>query len=70
MRARADVHTYVLEGDGMRLELEEVVPVGRRSIEVMVGQSVSFALEKNSVYVKDSEGKEHKLRVTKKTATP
>lgn len=70
MRAMADVHRYVLEGDGIRLELEEVVPVGRRSIDVTVGESVSYALEKNSVYVKDAEGKEHKLRVTKKTAKP
>jgi hypothetical protein len=70
MRAMADVHTYVLEGDGVRLELEEVVPVGRRSIDATIGESVSFALEKNSVYVKDADGKEHKLRVTKKTATP
>jgi hypothetical protein len=70
MRAMADVHTYVLEAEGIRLELEEVIPVGRRSIDAIVGQAVSFALEKNSVYVKDADGKEHKLRVTKKTATP
>jgi hypothetical protein len=28
---------------------------------------VTFALEKNTVYVKDADGTEHKLRVTKKT---
>jgi hypothetical protein len=70
MRAMVDVRTYVIEGDGVRLELEEVVPVGRRSIDATVGGSVSFALEKNNVYVKDADGKEHKLRVTKKTSTP
>ena len=67
LRAMADVRTYVIEADGLRLELEDVVPVGRRSIDVTVGDAVTFALEKNVVYVKDSDGKEHKLRVTKKT---
>ena len=57
----------VIETDGVRLELEDVVPVGRRSIDVTVGDAVTFALEKNVVYVKDKDGKEHKLRVTKKT---
>jgi hypothetical protein len=67
----ADVRTYVIEADGLRLELEEVVPIGRRSIDVTVGDAVTFALEKDVVYVKDSDGKEHKLRVTKKpTASP
>jgi hypothetical protein len=70
MRAMADVRTYVIEAEGLRLELEDVVPVGRRSIEVTVGAPVTFALEKNAVYVKDADGKEHKLRVTKKTTLP
>lgn len=67
LRAMADVRTYVIETDGVRLELEDVVPVGRRSIDVTVGDAVTFALEKNVVYVKDKDGKEHKLRVTRKT---
>lgn len=70
MRAMADVRTYVIEAEGLRLELEDVVPVGRRSIEMTVGAPITFALEKNTVYVKDADGKEHKLRVTKKTTLP
>jgi hypothetical protein len=67
MRAMADVHTYVIETDTLRLELRDVVPVGRPSIDAPIGSSVTFALEKNTVYVKDAAGVERKLRVAKKT---
>jgi hypothetical protein len=71
MRAMAEVRVYVIETDDLRLELREVVPVGRRSIgaqiDARIGEEVTFALEKNSVYVRDADGTEHKLRVTKKT---
>lgn len=66
MRAEADVRLYVIETDTLRLELEDVVKVNTRSLDAVVGLPVTFALEKNSVYVKDSAGVEHKLRVTKK----
>jgi hypothetical protein len=68
MRAMADVRTYVIETDDLRLELEDVVPVGRRTVDVTVGAAVTFALEKNAVYVRDPDGKEYRLRVTKKLA--
>ena len=67
MRAEADVRTYVIETDVLRLELEDVVKVNSRSIDAVIGLPVTFALEKNSVYVRDADGIEHKLRVTKKT---
>jgi hypothetical protein len=70
MRALADVRTYVIETDDLRLELEDVVQVNKRSIDAVVGLPVTFALEKNSVYIRDSDNIEHKLRVTKKTAKP
>jgi hypothetical protein len=70
MRALADVRTYVIETDELRLELEDVVQVNKRSIDAVAGLPVTFALEKSSVYIRDSEGIEHKLRVTKKTAKP
>jgi hypothetical protein len=70
MRAMADVKTYVIETDDLRLELEDVVQVNTRSIDAVVGLPVTFALEKNSLYVRDSDGVEHKLRVTKKTSRP
>ncbi len=68
MRAMADVRTFVIETADLRLELEDVVPIGRRSLDVTIGAPVTFAIEKNAVYVRDPDGKEHKLRITKKTA--
>jgi hypothetical protein len=66
MRAMADVRRFVIETDEMRLEMEDTVPIGRRSIDVTVGGMVTFALEKNAVYVRDPDGTEHKLRLVKK----
>jgi hypothetical protein len=68
MRAMADVCVYVIETDELRLELRDVVPMGRRSVDASIGQPVTFALEKNSVWVRSENGLEHKLRLTKKTA--
>jgi hypothetical protein len=67
MRALADVRTYVIETDDLRIELQDVVSVNKRSVDAIIGQPVTFALEKNTLYVKDADGAEHKLRVTKKT---
>ena len=66
LRALADVRTFVIENDDVRVELEDVVPIGKRSAEMVVGEPVTFAVEKNSVYIKDADGKEYRLRVTKK----
>jgi hypothetical protein len=66
MRALADVRTYVIETEDLRIELQDVVSVNKRSVDAVVGQPVTFALEKNTLYVKDADGAEHKLRVTKK----
>jgi hypothetical protein len=66
MKAQADVKTYVIETDTLRLELEEVTQVNTRSIDAVIGLPAVFALEKNTVYVRDSDNVEHKLRVTKK----
>src|SRR5258706_3747901 len=70
MRAEADVRTYVIETDALRLELEDVVKVNTRSIDAVIGLPVTFALVKNTGYVGDADGIEHKLRVTKKTNKP
>jgi hypothetical protein len=67
MRAMADVRKFIIETDDLRLEMEDTVPVGRRSIDPIVGSAVTFALDKKTVYVRDDEGREHKLRLTKKT---
>jgi hypothetical protein len=68
MRAMADVRTYVIETDALHLELKDVVAVGRRTVDAMTGAPVTFALQKNTVYIRDADGTEHTLRVTKKIA--
>ena len=67
MRAMAEVRTFVIETDDMRLELEDTVPINRRSIDFTTGGPVTFAVEKNAVYIRDPNGTEHKLRLVKKT---
>ena len=64
-----EVGTYVIETPDLRLELEAMVPVGGSDFEreVMVGQSVTFALDKKSVHVKLASGREHTLRLVKKS---
>lgn len=61
-----EIKTYVIATDDLRLELKEPAPPPSRSVEAMVGQAVTFALEKNTLYVRDDNGTEHRLQVTKK----
>jgi hypothetical protein len=68
MRAMADTRTYVIETDALRIEIKDVVAVGHRSVDAVVGLRVTFALEKNTIWIRDADGAEHKLHVTKKTA--
>ena len=68
MRALAEVRTYVIETTELRLELQDTVPVGRRSVDVEIGTAVTFAVDKKAVYVRMADGREHKLLVTKQTA--
>ena len=68
MRAMADVRTYVIETAFLRLELQDVVQINHRSVNVTVGGPVTFAIDKNTAYVRDADGMEHKLRITKKAS--
>jgi hypothetical protein len=63
--ALAEVRTYVIETDDLRLELKENTTADAPRIDATVGEIVTFALEKNIVYIKEGDG-EHKLNVTKK----
>src|SRR5262245_66461547 len=62
MRAMADIRHFVIETDEMRLELEDTVSIRRRSLDATAGGPVTFALDKKTVYVRDADGTEHKLR--------
>jgi len=65
-----EVATYVIETADERLEIQELEPIGRASLEITIGDQVVFALEKKTAYVKDANGTEHRLLVTKKSAKP
>jgi len=69
MRAMADVRVFVIETDELRIEIQDVVGIGRRSVDAEIGEAVTFALDKNTICIKGTNGIEHKLRVTKKTDT-
>ena len=64
--ALTEVRTYVIETDNLRLELKENTTADAPRIDATVGEAVTFALEKNTVYIKEADGAEHKLAVTKK----
>jgi len=68
MQALAEVRVFVINTDDFTYEMKDTVPITRRSIDVTVGGPVTFAIERNTVYVRDANGAEHKLRLTKKTA--
>ncbi len=67
MRALAEVRVFTIDTDEATYELRDTVPITRRSVDVTIGGAVTFAVEKNTVYVRDANGTEHKLRLTKKT---
>jgi hypothetical protein len=66
MQAMADIRRFVIETDDLHLEIEDTVSVGRRTFDAVVGGLVTFALEKNTVYVRDADHNEHKLKLIKK----
>ena len=65
-----EIRTYVIETDTLRLELRQDATADMPRIDVVLGQPVTFALEKKTVYVKDQEGREHRLSVRKQTVLP
>jgi len=62
-----EYRTYVIETDDLRLELREPVPPPQRAVDALVGLSVTFAIEKKIVYVRDEDGTEHRLDVTRQS---
>ena len=63
------VGTYVIETPDFRLELKDTVPLGSFGsfdASVTVGASVTFAVDKNLAYIRNADGTEHRLRITRK----
>src|SRR5262249_10180050 len=67
MRAMADVRLFVIETDRLRIEAEDTVPIGRRSVEAHIGGALTVAIAKNNVYVRTADGAEHRLRLVKRS---
>jgi hypothetical protein len=61
-----NIRRYVIDTAAFRLEVEDRSPGPRRPIDAAAGASVTFALERRTVYVRESAGVERKLRVIKK----
>ena len=59
---------YAIESDVWRFELAEIPPVSTRTVDAVVGEAVTFAVDKNTLYVRDRNGLEYRLRITKKLA--
>jgi hypothetical protein len=61
-----EVATYVIETIDRRFELQDMVALGNESfdVQVTVGHSVTFAIEKKTAYIKLDRG-EYRLRVLK-----
>ena len=63
--AAQETRTYVIETETMRFELRENSTADTPRMDVLVGDPVEFAVEKKNVWVKDQEGREHKLSLSK-----
>ncbi len=63
-----EIRTYVIETDTLRLELRQDAVGDAPRIDAAIGERVTFALEKKAVYIKDPDGREHRLTVRKQTA--
>ena len=64
------VRTYVIAAEDLRLELKEPTPRPGRPVDALVGEPVTFALEKNTVYIRGDDGIEYRLQVTKRGSPP
>ena len=61
-----EVRVYVIETDTLHFELKDPAPSNAPTFDVAIGKPVTFALEKDTLYIIDANGTEHALRVTKK----
>ena len=65
--APREIRTFVIDTSTHRLELRQEATADTPRIGVLIGEPVAIAIERKTVYLKDSEGKEHKLTLRKQT---
>jgi hypothetical protein len=58
-----EIRTYVIETNTLRLELRQDAVGDMPRIDALVGERVTFALEKKTIYIQDQNGREHRLTV-------
>jgi hypothetical protein len=63
-----EIRKYVIDTETRRLELRQDAAASTPHIDALVGAPVVFAVEKKVVYIKDDNGREHKLNLTKQSA--
>jgi hypothetical protein len=61
---------YVIETQDQGFEVKDIHPIGTDTLNLMVGDQVTFAVTKNAVYIRDAKEHEHRFRLTKKTRKP
>jgi len=59
--------TYVIETDALRIEIRQDTTADTPHVDAVVGEPVTFAIEKNTIWIKEDSGREYKLSVSKKT---
>ena len=62
-----EVRKYVIETDTHRLELRQDATTVTPRVDAEIGEPVTFAIDKKNVYVKDTDGREHRFTLTKQT---
>ena len=62
-----EIRTFVVETSTQRLELRQDATIDTPRIDAVIGDSVMIAIDKKTVYVKDADGKEHRLSLRKQT---
>jgi hypothetical protein len=65
-----EVRRYVIDTQTQRLELRQDVTADTPRVDALVGGPVLFAIDKKTVYVKDGNGREHKLNLSKQSPLP
>ena len=62
-----ETRTFVIDTSTHRLELRQDATIDTPRIDAVIGAKVLIAVEKKTAYVKDGDGKEHKLSLRKVT---
>ena len=58
--------TFVIETDTTRYELRQDATSDTPRVDVLIGEPVTFAVDKNDFWIKDSDGREHKMKITRR----